>query len=188
MFELIGSVLLLICVAAAGVSIVWYTVRNDISPMPTSPKVKRVLLDALEQRTVRGRIFELGSGWGTLAFALARRFPRCDVLAFENSPVPYMVSRWRQALFPRPNLSLRRTDFLRFSLSDADAVVCYLYPGGMARLREPFERELRPGTLVISNTFAVPGWTPEQVVQAADLYRTKVFVYRVGVFDHNCSG
>jgi hypothetical protein len=47
----------------------------------------------------------------------------------------------------------------------------------MERLRPKFERELKSGSLVVSHTFAVPGWVPESVWQVDDLYRTKIYLY-----------
>jgi precorrin-6B methylase 2 len=155
-----------------------YTVKTGISPVPTSPRVKAVFLAALP-RDLEGTIFEMGSGWGTLAFPLARRYRRCRVEAYELSPVPWLVSRVRHLASSLPNLTIRRANFHRASLADASAVVCYLYPGGMEKLRPKLEAELQPGTLVVSNTFAVPGWEPAVVHRAPDLYGSPVYVYRM---------
>ena len=46
-----------------------------VAPAPTSPRVASVML-ALIPPGIEGVVFELGSGWGTLAFPLARRLPR----------------------------------------------------------------------------------------------------------------
>jgi len=32
---------------------------------------------------------------------------------------------------------------------------------------------------VISNTFAIPGWKPISIYELDDMYRTKIYVYRV---------
>jgi hypothetical protein len=52
-----------------------------------------------------------------------------------------------------------------------------LYPEAMKRLRYKFEEELKPGALVISNTFAVPGWQSMSVIELEDLYRSKIYKY-----------
>ena len=155
-----------------------YTVRTGNSPMPTSPRVKAVLLEAIPA-DLEGTIFELGSGWGTLAIPLARRFPRCTVVAYELSPVPWLASRVRHALRPLPNLTLLRADFHQAPLADAALVVCYLFPSAMRALKPKLESELRPGAIVVSNFFAVPGWQPQRVRTANDLYHSKVYLYRM---------
>ena len=71
-----------------------------------------------------------------------------------------------------------RNNFTDASLAGASLIVCYLFPRGMERLRPKFERELTPGTLVVSNTFAVPGWRPSRVRRGADLDASAVYVYR----------
>ncbi len=154
-----------------------YSLITGISPVPTSPRVRAAILATLPAR-LDGTVFELGSGWGTLAFPLARRFPDCRVVAIELSPVPWFFSRLRQSFFRLPNLTIRREDFFDASLAGASLIVCYLFPRGMERLRPKFERELTPGTLVVSNTFAVPGWRPSSVRRGADLDVSTVYVYR----------
>jgi len=56
-----------------------YTMKTGISPVPTSPRVRDKMLAMIPPDRLagieRGRLFDLGSGWGTLAFALAKRFP-----------------------------------------------------------------------------------------------------------------
>ncbi len=155
-----------------------YTIRTGISPVPTSPRVRASLMATLPDE-LEGPVFELGSGWGTLAFPLARAYPQCPVEAYELSPVPWLVSLLRQLLTPCPNLTIHRQNFHRADLGQAALVVCYLYPGGMAGLRKKFESELSAGSFVVSNFFAVPGWTPAEVRRANDLYRSPVYVYRV---------
>jgi hypothetical protein len=174
---MLGLVLLALLLAGA-LSIVVYTLRTGISPMPSSGKVRRCLLPLLEPG-LEGTVLELGAGWGTLAFAIADRCPRAWVVAFELSPLPFAFCWLRQRLAPRPNLELRRQDFLQASLAGASTVVCYLFPGGMARLAPKLLAELPPGARVITHTFALRGWKPERTLQVDDLYRTPIYVYMV---------
>src|SRR5262245_4687115 len=87
-------------------SIVYWSVKNGISPMPSSPKAKKTL-EALLPKEVNGTILELGSGWGTLAVLLSQAYPEYSVLAYETSPVPYFFSRFRS----KENLTFVRKDF-----------------------------------------------------------------------------
>jgi hypothetical protein len=162
----------------AGISIVYWSIRNGISPMPTSPRVAAKLLEALPEK-VKGTVFELGSGWGSLAFPLAEKYPLNCIKAYESSPVPYYFSRLRLWIFPHANLQIHRRDFFEAPLGEAALIVCYLYPGAMQRLKDKFERELAPGTHIVSNTFAVPGWTALKTIDTGDIYGSKIFVYRL---------
>jgi hypothetical protein len=159
-------------------SIVVYTLRTGISPMPTLGKVRRELLPLAEPE-LQGTVLELGAGWGTLAFALADRCPRAKVVAFELSPLPFACCWLRQRLAPRPNLELRRQDFFRASFSGASLVVCYLFPGAMTRLAPKLLAELAPGARVLTHTFALRGWKPLHTFLVNDLYRTPIYLYAV---------
>lgn len=146
--------------------------------MPSSVKaVKKILEIAPDQIT--GPIVELGSGWGTLAFPLASRYPDIQVIGYETSPFPFLFSKGRQILNPQPNLKFYRRDFYQDKFREPGLVVCYLYPGAMKILKSKLEEELRPGTWVISNTFAIPGWKPLKVCELEDMYKTKIYLYRV---------
>lgn len=174
---LLGASIVLAALASSTL-VVAYSVRTGISPMPSTSKARAQVLAALPHDNA-GPLFELGSGWGTLAFPMADLFPHCQVIAYELSPLPYLVSRCRQRLFPRANLSIRRENFLEVSLAGASVIVCYLCPSLMERLAQKLEAEVRPGTLVISNTFSFRKWSSEKVHVLTNLYATRVYVYRV---------
>jgi len=155
------------------------TVVTGASPLPTSAAGRKTMLAALPIR-IAGPVYELGSGWGGLAVALARRYPDHPVKAFEVSLLPWAFAKMRALLGGPPNLQFRLGDFHRTRLTDAALVVCYLTPPAMAKLKPKLEAELMPGTLVLCNTFAVRGWQPVSVVTAPDAFRNQIFLYKFG--------
>ena len=154
-------------------SLIFYTMKNGISPTPTSEKAKRALMKVLPVLE-DGIIIDLGSGWGNLVFPLASKYQNCHVFGYENSPIPYWFS---SLVNHKNNLKILKANFYDVSLHDADMVVCYLFPGGMEKLKEKFEKELKPGTYVVSHTFAIPDWEPKTVVKISDLYHSKIYLY-----------
>ena len=178
-FSLAISSVVILIVFFSLISIVIWSIKNGISPMPTSPKVKKKLFQMLPKNIV-GNIYELGSGWGTLVFPLAKNYPMAKVIGYETSPVPYWVSYCCLLLSPKTNLSLKQEDFLKINFGDAKLIVCFLYPRAMLLLKNKFEKELRSGTWIISHTFAISGWDPIQVQEVKDLYRTKIYLYQMG--------
>lgn len=170
--------ILLIFLLAIAVSLVVWSLKNGISPMPTTPKVKSALFTLLPT-DLKGTIYELGSGWGTLVFPLAKKFPSCQVVGLETSPVPFIISYLFLKILSISNAKLFRRDFFTVDLSEASLVVCYLYPEAMRKLKKKLEVELKPGCLVVSNTFAIPGWTYEKIIEIEDIYHTKVYLYKV---------
>jgi hypothetical protein len=160
-------------------SIVYSTLKSGAPPMPSSPRVRRALLELLPGDT-RGTVLDLGSGWGDVAFAVADHCPQARVVAYELSWLPWLFSRLRQRLFPRPNLDLQRGDFFTAaSFQDATCVLCYLSPRIMTRLSDRFARELPVGARILSHTFGLRGWKPVHQTRLQDLYRTPVYLYEV---------
>lgn len=160
------------------VSSLYYCVVTGISPVPSSPTSRRKIQEILAEEG-SSHVVDLGGGWGSLVFPISRAMPMARVVAYELSPVPWLVMKLRRNLFRRRNVKVRRRDFRTASLAGADAVVCYLYSELLDRVRPKLESELDPGTLVISNVFDIPGWEPEAVHKLYDSICPQVYVYRV---------
>lgn len=170
-----AQAILLIALMLGGVLILIYAVRTGVPPMPTGPTVRRAMFDFLPGR-VDGVVYDLGSGWGGMAIALAERYPDNRVVGIELSPLPWLWSRLRLAIRPRPNLTFQRANFLKQPLDDAGAITCYLMIGAMTPLAAKLKKELKPGSVIVSHAFALRGWEPEKVaiVRAAG----SAWVYR----------
>ncbi|NQU59024.1 MAG: methyltransferase [Rhodospirillales bacterium] len=176
--RIIELTILVLALAAVASVLGWYLLTG-IPPLPTSPAVKRAMLAALPDK-LEGAVYDLGSGWGGMAFALARRYPGCRVTGFEVSPLPWVFSRLRLLLQPTPNLYFRFGNFHKVSQEDAVLVVCYLAPRAMEKLKLKLEAELTPDTLVLCNFFRVPDWRPASELMVSDMHRTPVYLYRIG--------
>ncbi len=157
-------------------SLVIYSFILGISPMPSSKKAKHAIIQLLPKNGC-GVIYELGSGWGGLALLLAKYYPHAKIIAFEVSPIPYLFSRIRQLLLRRSNLIIRRKNFYDHNLSDANAVVCYLFPEGMRKLSSKLEKELPDKSTIISNTFSLPDWKNGSLFYLDDLAATRIYKY-----------
>jgi SAM-dependent methyltransferase len=121
-------------------------------------------------------IVDLGCGDGRLLRRLARARPDCEFLGIEHAPLPWLWA-WLAAL-GISNCRIRRGDFWRQSLGLFDVVYAFLSPVPMARLWRKACAEMRPGTLLVSNSFAVPDVDPEATVTVADRRHTHLHCYR----------
>lgn len=167
----------LFCVLAVIALVLGGTVWTGVPPMPTSRTVRSRMFEVI-QGLEPSVIFELGAGWGGMAVALARRYPRARVIAVEVSPLPWAVC-WLRKLFGGPgNLKVRFGDVRSQDLEIADLAVCFLCPPAMAKLAPVLEARLKPGAHVLSNTFALPGWTPLSQDRVADFHRSAVYLYQ----------
>lgn len=178
---LILSVSLAAVVLLLVLLIVAASIRNGITPMPTSRLVRRMVMQQIGLPADRSEIVEAGSGFGTLALQLARRFPMCRITGIENSIVPLLISRLlgRFNRMPRSRLEFRRGDLFEQAYETSDLVVCYLHPAAMRRLGPILRQRAKEGSKIVSVFFAFDDWEPESVEVCGDMYRTKVYVYRV---------
>lgn len=170
---------ILILALAAVASVFVPTLLTGASPLPTSGPVSDAMLELLPDR-IEGPIYELGSGWGGLARALARRYPGAPVRGFEVSVLPWAWSRLWRLLGGPANLTVALANFHGADLSDAALVVCYLPGPAMEKLRPKLEAELPEGALVLSNTFALAGWRAAREKTVPDIHQSRVYLYRKG--------
>jgi hypothetical protein len=82
LFDWLMIFLVLVPLVSILLSIVIWSLRNGISPMPTVAKVKRKLFTVLPDQ-IPGTIYEFGSGWGSLLIDLGRHYPNHPVLGYE---------------------------------------------------------------------------------------------------------
>lgn len=174
-FESLVALACLIAVALIGA----YVLITGTPPTTTAPAARKTIRDQIPGG-LKGPIYELGSGLGILAVSLARRAPWCRVVGIEMSPVIWLISKLVRLAAGANNLELRKGNFHTIDLSPAAMVVMFLGRGPMRILRPKLSRELRPGTLIVSNMFAIPGWTPVAELDSGSILRGRVFVYRMG--------
>ena len=170
------SIVIITTLLGIVISLIYSSLRLGITPTPTSPSVKKALISLLPER-VFGEIHELGSGWGTLFKTIRRQYPFNSFFAYERSPVPRIYSLFISRLL-KTNVSIYNQDLFEADLSNSGLVLCYLYPGAMKKLSSHLQKKLPKNCWIISHTFQLPGWTPVKEIQATDLYKTSVYLYR----------
>lgn len=121
---------------------------------------------------------DLGSGLGGLPAFLSRNLPEGSFTGIETAPLPFLFSRLR-AILDGGGYEIRWGSFWKLDLHGFDVVYAYLSPVPMTDLWRKVQAEMRPGTLFISNTFAVPGVEPAEVLQLDDLHRSRLYLYRL---------
>ncbi len=109
------------------------------------------------------RFLDLGAGVGSTTVPLADALPDSHFTGYENAPLTWLVGRLLSV--GRPNIRWRWDDLWQARLGDYDVVYAFLSPAPMPRLWEKVRAEMKPGSLFISNSFPVPGVTPERVIE-----------------------
>ena len=112
------------------------------------------------------RFLDLGCGTGTVLARLSRRFPMATFAGVELAPLPFAIG-WLRSLSDGRRYRMSRQDLWQCDLGAHDVVYAFLSPVPMAELWRKAVSEMRPGTLFVSNTFAVPGVPPDEIVGRA---------------------
>lgn len=178
---------LVLLVLVASISIVWTTLSAGMSPMPSSKKARDAMIHLLESAGEGGGaeaeswpIIDLGSGWGSLIIRLAVKYPSRQVVGYELSFLPWLVTVIITKLLGLKNITVYRQDFLKADLSACSVMVCYLFPAGMAALEAKLTTDETKTQYLISNNFALPSLTAEKTIHLNDFYKSPVYRYRLG--------
>lgn len=154
--------------------IYWSSFRTQV-PLYLSNRLTAEAVAGLLPQGRPAMLLDLGSGTGALLRPLALLRPDCRFEGLESAPAPYALSRLLSRR--QPNVSLARGDFWKIPWADYDVVYAFLSPVPMAAVWKKACAEMRPGSLLVSNSFAIPGVEPETVVEVADRRRTRLYCY-----------
>ncbi|MCB1937726.1 MAG: class I SAM-dependent methyltransferase [Rhodocyclaceae bacterium] len=154
----------------------WTTFRTQV-PLFLSNRATVAALAALLPPTP-ARVLDAGAGTGSALRPLAAARPDCSFVGIEAAPAPWLIGRLMAGA--RANLAWRRGDFWAEDWSPYDVVYVFLSPVPMARVWAKATQEMRPGSRLISNSFEIPGVTPQQRVPADAAGGRPLFVYAPG--------
>ncbi len=106
-------------------------------------------------------IYDLGAGDGRVLIMAAREFG-ARAIGIEISPVHCLVA-WLASVFKRVDgqVSVRLGNFYTANLADADVVFAYMTSKEAPRIRAHLERQLRPGARVVTISFDLDCWQPD---------------------------
>ena len=148
------------------------TLRTRVPLYLSSPRAAEELASCLP---ANARLLDLGCGLGGPLSRLSRLRPDASLEGVEAAPLNWLIARLRLAGRAR----IRFGSLWDCDLSGQDVVYAYLSPAPMPRLWHKARVEMRPGSLFISNTFAVPGVEPDLVVELHDLSHARLLIWRM---------
>jgi hypothetical protein len=144
------------------VSLYWGMCRTR-APLLLSSRAAAQTLARLLPRNRSFTFLDLGCGLGGVLADVARARPAGRYHGIEAAPVPFLLSRLRAASVARA-CRISWGDFRGLDLGRYDVVYAYLSPAAMGDLWRKARREMRTGSLLISNSFAIPGVPPALTV------------------------
>lgn len=155
--------------------IFWRTDQSRVPLYLSNAATARALVALLP--AAPSLVVDLGCAHAGLLRRLARARPDCRFVGIEHAPLPWLWARL--ASLSLPNLRIRYGDFWQQDLSSFDVVYAFLSPVPMPRLMDKARAEMLSGTLLVSNSFAVPAAIADHVVELDDRRATRLYCYRL---------
>lgn len=159
----------------------WSVFRSQVPLYLSSNKVWRAIECLLPATTTNSgfSFVDLGSGLGGVLTHLAKARPDGLYVGVEVAPLPFFWSWLRTRLGGYRNCHLHWGSLWDCDLSQYDVAFAYLSPVPMEKLWHKACAEMRPGTLFISSTFAVPDQLSHEVVQVNDFHHSTLLIWHM---------
>ena len=122
------------------------------------------------------RFIDLGAGFGSIVIPLARILPKTTVTGVENAPATWLIGYLRT--ITQKNCLWRWGNLWHINLGEYEVVYAFLSPAPMPALWGKIQREMRTGTLFISNSFPIPEVDVSRIIEVNDARGTRLFCYR----------
>jgi protein-L-isoaspartate O-methyltransferase len=136
---------------------------KDVMWLPTRDELVTQMLTAA-QVTPEDEVVDLGAGDGKIPIAAARQFGARAWGIEYNKDLAALAQRNAQRAGVADRVRIVHGDIFKEDFSKATVVTLYLLEELNAQLR-PTILKMKPGTRVVSNTFSMGDWEPDQVIR-----------------------
>jgi Methyltransferase domain len=149
---------------------------KDVIWVPTVDALVTAMLKAANT-TSEDYVIDLGSGDGKIPIAAARQFG-ARALGIEYDPQMVQLAQcYVRAERLGGKVEIRRGDIFETDFSAATVLTLYLLSDLNLKLR-PRILEMKPGTRVVSNTFKMGDWSPDQFIES-EIGNTRAYLWIV---------
>jgi SAM-dependent methyltransferase len=176
--ELVLSIVLMIANSCGSSVAVW--TDGEVPFVRSTPEVIDRMLD-LARVKPSDILYDIGSGDGAIIIRAAKKYGVKGVgIEIDQG----LVAKARDNAF-RENVQdlveFRAQDAFTVDVSSATVVMLYMLPDFNAKLRPILDRQLKPGTRVVSHDFDIPGWVPDKVetVKGDFIHDHKVLLFEI---------
>ena len=136
---------------------------KDVMWLPTRDELVTQML-AAARVTPEDEVVDLGAGDGKIPIAAARQFGARAWGIEYNKDLAALAQRNAQRAGVAERVRIVHGDIFKEDFSKASVVTLYLLEELNAQLR-PTLLKMRPGTRVVSNSFSMGDWEPDQVIR-----------------------
>ncbi len=166
---LIGFILLLL--------LNWNSFKERVPLYLTGKETNRKLVEFLSADQANFTFVDLGSGLASTLCFLASEFPSAKFEGVETAPIVFLLS-WFRCLF-RANCKIRYQSLWKVNLAQYNYVYCFLSPEPMPKIWNKAKSEMLKGSVLISNTFTVPGHPPDTIIEMHDWRSSKLCIWKL---------
>jgi precorrin-6B methylase 2 len=158
-----------------------YSPKKSAPFAPVNKHFVRNIVNALDVKD--GEVmYELGAGDGRIVTACYKENPRATYIGIEKNLLPYLLARYSLLGLPKGHaVSMRKQNIFSTDLGEATCLFAYLLPGTMDTLLPKCERELKPGTRLISLQFPFTHKKADKIIEFPPSetggYARRIFVY-----------
>ena len=149
----------------------------NLAPYMATPQevVDRML--QMAEVTKGDVVYDLGSGDGRLVITAAKRYGARGV-GIEIDPALITQSRANARKEGVESLvEFRQQDALTVDVSPASVVTLYLLSGANLKLRPTLQKQLKPGSRIVSHQFGMGDWVPTRTETITDQRGTSRLLY-----------
>ncbi|MGZ3790590.1 MAG: hypothetical protein ACXVLQ_18930 [Bacteriovorax sp.] len=132
------------------------------------------LLKIVRQRRAK-KVLDLGSGLGGVVRALSE--VEVESVGVGSAPLLFLSS-WLMSKMSKRGTILRQ-NIWQTNLEGYDMVYAFLSPAIMGKLYQKVQKEMKPGSVFISNGFPVQGIEASRVMILEDERKTKLYFYEI---------
>lgn len=155
----------------------WNSFGERVPLYLTGARSRQQLAGVLKGLPPQFRFVDLGCGPAGMLLSLARQFPQARFVGVETAPLSFAIA-WLRALL-RPNCQVRYENLWRTDLSGFDVVYCFLSPAPMPALWAKACTQMTAGSVLVSNTFEVPGQPADQQIELHDWRKSRLLLWRM---------
>ncbi len=152
------------------------------SLIPFVPVRKETLSEVISALELNKQsiLYDLGCGDGRILFAASKSNPFVSCVGIEIAPFPFLLAKIKNVFGVSKNVQILYGDFHNINISPATHVFLYLLPAALDNLLPYLEKELRPGSKVISCDFKFSKKEPSTVLETGTIksrINKKLYVY-----------
>ena len=145
-------------------SLFWTTFRSQVPFFPSRPSVWKQVAKLMPKaefvpKSSPVRLIDIGSGLGDMPMYIAKVRPDSRIEGIEIAPLPWLISVVRGKI-NRSKVTFKLGDYRAIDFANYDVIFAYLSPAAMLALWDKACLEMKPGSLLISLEFEIPGTSP----------------------------